>query len=341
MVGGMQPEDADKHRKDNSAHGVDPPAQFTAADGGEDTEAVDEEVVAVVFPEDSDLGDLVAEGPAIQEEGEFRAEGDDDGDDRREEEGARRGVGTLDQVADGEGDEDEGDGGHEEAEADVACCFNAGFPGGELAGVDAVDGLVAEEEGEVGAGVEDGVGHGGEEREGTRGDGGVELEDGEDDVGGERAVDGDAVAEGIVAVELARGADVFLDGFEHALDVLVLRLVEALQLARGHGVGYGIAAAEFDSCGRGGRGGGIPFARGVGYRLDLANLLGGFQLRGELEGIVFRRVPGRRLAFFITAWARAVLRGVWLCLLRGIKSCAGGCVQGQSRRGSVAGDVRV
>ncbi len=40
------------------------------------------------------------------------------------------------QIAEGEGDQDEGDGGHEEAEDDVAGCLNAGLAGGELARVD-------------------------------------------------------------------------------------------------------------------------------------------------------------------------------------------------------------
>ena len=65
----------------------------------------------------------------------------------------------------GEHDDDEGDGGHEEAEDDVAGCFDAGFAGGEAPRVDVADGAVADHEGDVGEGVEDCVGHGGEEGE--------------------------------------------------------------------------------------------------------------------------------------------------------------------------------
>ena len=50
----------------------------------------------------------------------------------------------------GKHDDDEGDGGHEEAEDDVAGCFDAGFARGEAAGVDVADGAVADHEGYVG-----------------------------------------------------------------------------------------------------------------------------------------------------------------------------------------------
>ena len=49
-VGGMEPESGDEEREDDGAEGIDPPFQFRAADGGEQTEAVDEEVIAVIFP---------------------------------------------------------------------------------------------------------------------------------------------------------------------------------------------------------------------------------------------------------------------------------------------------
>ena len=69
----------------------------------------------------------------------------------------------------GEYDDDEGDGGHEEAEDDVAGGFDAGFARGEAARVDMADGAVADDEGDIGEGVEDCVGHGGEEGEGGAG----------------------------------------------------------------------------------------------------------------------------------------------------------------------------
>ena len=49
-VGGVQPEGGDGDGEDDGAHWIDPPFEFAATDGGQETEAVDEEVVAVVFP---------------------------------------------------------------------------------------------------------------------------------------------------------------------------------------------------------------------------------------------------------------------------------------------------
>lgn len=79
----VQPETADQYRQDDRAHGIDPPVQLTATDGGKQTKAVDEQVVAVVLPQDTDLRDVVAQRPAVQKQNEFGAESDGDGDDRR------------------------------------------------------------------------------------------------------------------------------------------------------------------------------------------------------------------------------------------------------------------
>lgn len=79
-VGSIKPETSDKNREDNGAHRVDPPAEFTTADRSQDTEAVDKEVIPVILPEDTNLGD-VAQSEAIEEEGELGAEGDNDSDD--------------------------------------------------------------------------------------------------------------------------------------------------------------------------------------------------------------------------------------------------------------------
>lgn len=54
-VRGPQPEGGDEAGEDDGAHGVDPPVEMTARERGEDTDAVDEHIVAVVFPEDADL----------------------------------------------------------------------------------------------------------------------------------------------------------------------------------------------------------------------------------------------------------------------------------------------
>lgn len=182
-------------------------------------------------------------------------------------EGGGFGIAAADQLAGGEGDEDKRDGGHEEAEADVACCFDAGFAGGELVGVDAVDGLVTDEQGQVGHGVEDGVGHGGEQRERTGRDGAVDLQDGQDDIRGEAAVHGDLVLELVIVVDLLGRADVLFHGLQHALDIPVLAVVEPLQsLRRGRLV-------ILDDCARN------PASLSRRVRLDLLDFFRRFQLR--------------------------------------------------------------
>ena len=185
----------------------------------------------MVGPEDADLGVGVAEGVAVEEEGEFCEGGDGDGEDGGEVQGFGGGGVAGAEFDEGEGDDDEGDGGHEEAEDDVAGCFDTRFAGGEAPGVDVADGAVADHEGEVGERVEDGVGHGGEEGEGgAGGDGGVGLENGEEEVGGEGAADGDLVFEVVGAGKDFGVVDVVVDWFEPFLDVGVLRFVEVLEL---------------------------------------------------------------------------------------------------------------
>lgn len=73
-VSGARPEEGDDGGEDDGAHWVDPPLQFAAEDAGHETEAVNEEVVPMVFPENADLGVLVPQGPAVEEEAEFRGE---------------------------------------------------------------------------------------------------------------------------------------------------------------------------------------------------------------------------------------------------------------------------
>lgn len=55
-VGGAQPETGNQDGEEDGADGVDPPIDKGAAEGGEEAEGVDDDVVAVVFPEDADLG---------------------------------------------------------------------------------------------------------------------------------------------------------------------------------------------------------------------------------------------------------------------------------------------
>lgn len=75
--------------------------------------------------------------------------------------------GALADVLDGKCYEDETDGNHEETKNNVAGVFNAGFSSGEFAGIDLLNGLVRQDEGEVGKRVEDGICHGSEERQGA------------------------------------------------------------------------------------------------------------------------------------------------------------------------------
>lgn len=225
---------------------------------------------------------------AVEEEGEFGDEGEADGDGGREVEGGGGGGGADDEAAEGEGDEDGGDGGHEEAEDDVAGGFDPGFAGGEAARVDFGDGLVAEEQGEVGGRVEDGVGHGGEEGERAGGDGGEELEDGKHDVGAEGAVDGDLIAELVGRAEVAGLADVFVHGPEEALDGGVLRLVEALELQVGPRVSGQVERVES-----------VAFAACVGG--DQVDLGLGLDPGREVEGVVFVGVGWRRLVLGVCA----------------------------------------
>lgn len=97
--GSVQPDDGDEAGDYDGAHGVDPPFEFGTADRGEDTEAVNQEIVSVVLPQDVNLripddlsqqlasrqrieDSLVLNTPAVEEKGQFGCEGDrycDDG----------------------------------------------------------------------------------------------------------------------------------------------------------------------------------------------------------------------------------------------------------------------
>ena len=80
VIRSSKPEANDKGRQNQSGHRIDPPAKFSAENSTSQTGSVDEEIVAVVFPEDADLAVCVAESVAVQEEAEFRCEGDGDDD---------------------------------------------------------------------------------------------------------------------------------------------------------------------------------------------------------------------------------------------------------------------
>lgn len=141
--------------------------------------------------------------------------------------GAVLAVATNELLA-GEGDQDERHGGHQEAKHDVADGFEAGLARGEPAGVDALDGAIGDDEGDVGHGVEDGVGHGGKQREGAGRDCAVQLERAQHDVGDEGTPDSDLVLHLVLALLLLGVGDVFLDGLEQPLNGFVLAVVETL-----------------------------------------------------------------------------------------------------------------
>ena len=186
----------------------------------------------MVFPQNADLAVLVANCPAVQEQRELCRKSDADSDNRGQVEVVCLGARVLGKRAYGLDDDDDGDGDHERAEGEVARGFDACLAAGEFTRVDAGDGAVAHDECEVRQWVEERVGHGGEERERLGAYGRVELEDGENDVGGEGAYDGDFVLEVVGIVLLFRCASVIVHGLEKPFDVLILCLVELLQFTR-------------------------------------------------------------------------------------------------------------
>jgi hypothetical protein len=186
----------------------------------------------VVLPQNADLAVLVADGPAVQKQAEFGGKGDGHGDDRGKVEIISIIPPVLGDGPDRLDNDDDGNRDHEEAEEDIASRLDAGFAGGELAGVDALYGATAENQGQIGQRVEERVGHGGEQRQRQRGHGGVQLQRCEDDIGDEASDDGNPVFQVVCALLVLGLAAMVVDGLEQALDVLILRLVELLHLPR-------------------------------------------------------------------------------------------------------------
>ena len=114
----------------------------------------------MIFPENMDLRVYVPERPAIEEQGQLGDERDTDGDDRGQMKGRRIRVGSSSQIARGENNQDPRDGCHEEAEDNVARRFDPGLSRRESPRVNRLDGAIADDEGHVRHGVEDGVRHG-------------------------------------------------------------------------------------------------------------------------------------------------------------------------------------
>ena len=109
------------------------------------------------------------------------------------------------------------------------------------------------------------------------------MEDGEEEVGGEGATDGDLVFEVVGAGEDFGVVDVVVDGFEPLLDVGVLRFVEVLEL---FGFVGGFVEGEGSVA--------VTFSGGVGA--DEVDLAVGFDQFGKSIRIV---VVVWRLIFFV------------------------------------------
>ncbi len=74
---------------------------------------------------------------------------------------------ALFQLQEGHDNDDPGYGGHEEAEDNISRRFDASFARGESSRVDLFDGAITDYESDVGQGIKNGVGHGGEQGERT------------------------------------------------------------------------------------------------------------------------------------------------------------------------------
>ncbi|OSS48738.1 hypothetical protein B5807_06873 [Epicoccum nigrum] len=292
-VGGAAPQEDDEDGEQHGAHGVDPPLELCAADAGENAEAVDEEVVAVVLPQDAHLAVLVAQRPAVQEEAELCGEGDGHGQHRGEVEVVGLGARVLGHAADRLDDDDHGHGDHQRAEGQVARRLDARLARGELARVHPRDGARAHDQREVGQGVEQRVGHGGEQRQRARTDGGVQLQHREQHVGHEGAHDGDLVLELVRIAFLLGRAPVVVHGLEQPFDVLVLRLVELLELLR---IARLLVQADRPAA--------VTLAAAVGP--DLRELRLGLDGGREVVRVIVRRVPWQRLRLDVAGAIGAV-----------------------------------
>ena len=139
----------------------------------------------MILPQNADLGVLVLERPTVEEERELGGKGDSYSNNSWVMEAVCLFALSFGEVFDREGDEDERNRAHDEAEGNVADGFEACFAGWEAAWVDSRDSPIGEDECHIAERVEDGVGHSGEEGEGARGDSSVELETGKNNIGNE------------------------------------------------------------------------------------------------------------------------------------------------------------
>jgi hypothetical protein len=224
------PEEDDQARQNHSAHRIQPPDEFRAANTRENTESVDGKVVAMVFPQNAHLAVFVTNRPAVQEQAELCCKRNGHGNNGWQVEVVGLRAFVFGNFADGLDNDDDRDGDHQGAETQVPGCFDARFAAWEFAPINSSNGAIAQDQREVGQWVEEGVGHGSEQGQRFGADGGVELQDGEDDVGNKGTNDGDFVLEVVRIALFFCSAAVVIDGLEEALNVLVLGLVEFLEL---------------------------------------------------------------------------------------------------------------
>lgn len=58
-VGRVEPESTNQYRQENGTHRIDPPTDLGTEHGGQQTEAVDKQVITVVLPKNANLRDLI------------------------------------------------------------------------------------------------------------------------------------------------------------------------------------------------------------------------------------------------------------------------------------------
>lgn len=179
-----QPQADDERRQEHGCHGIDPPPDFRTEDSACETGSVDEEIVAVVFPENANLAVCVAQSIAIQKQAEFGREGNGDDNRRCElilcqlqripflvrtyrsyvELSCRQATILLGQLPSRHDDKNQRNRDHQEAERDVAGILDASLARRKAPGIDPVDSSCTQNECQVAQRIKDRVRHGREQR---------------------------------------------------------------------------------------------------------------------------------------------------------------------------------
>ena len=120
---------------------------FASQYGRHETKSIDEEIIPVIFPQDTNLAVLVPESPAVQEQTQLRCEGYPDCDDGRHMELGI--VGLRCQFSNRFDNQDKGYCCHEETESDIAGSLQTSFARWKPTRVNSVDGTVAKNESKV------------------------------------------------------------------------------------------------------------------------------------------------------------------------------------------------